>query len=166
MHTPPLEMPGKTSPIGMPVELIVDGVDEDTQPITDTHLQTWLSALRQVVDDPRLQQDICVRICSDDESRTLNRTYRGKDAPTNVLSFPAEVEIPDPPLGDLAICWPVVQREAQAQKKAADAHCAHLFIHGVLHLLGHDHMEDSAAADMEACEIRALALLGIGNPYT
>jgi probable rRNA maturation factor len=115
----------------------------------------------------RQPAELAIRIVDTDEGRTLNHTYRGKDYATNVLSFP--VELPPgmvlPLIGDLAICAPVVQREAREQGKAARDHWAHLTIHGVLHLLGYDHIEDRDAEVMETLETRILATLGIANPY-
>ena len=106
-----------------------------------------------------------------EESQALNREYRGKDKPTNVLSFPSELpeevldSLPREPLGDIIICVPVVFAEAAEQGKAARDHWAHLTVHGVLHLLGFDHIEDDEAEEMEGLEIRVLAGLGIANPY-
>lgn len=111
--------------------------------------------------------ELALRIVSRDESQQLNRDYRGKDYPTNVLSFPFEA----PPgvdvaiLGDLAICADVVKQEAQEQQKDILAHWAHLVIHGTLHLLGYDHIEDDEATQMEALEIKLLAGFGIADPY-
>lgn len=112
-----------------------------------------------------------IRIVGERESQALNRDYRGKDKPTNVLSFPAELppeliaELDEVPLGDLAICAEVVAREALEQGKPLQAHWAHMTVHGVLHLLGHDHIEAVDAARMEPLEIRILAGLGCDNPY-
>ena len=101
------------------------------------------------------------------ESRRLNRSYRGKDAPTNVLSFPASAleHASDGALGDLAICAPVVAREARAQDKPLAAHWAHMVVHGVLHLLGHDHRHDREARRMERAEVEILRAFGYQNPY-
>ncbi len=111
--------------------------------------------------------------CVDSQhSQQLNTTYRHKDKPTNVLSFPSELpdEILDEldclPLGDLVICIPVVLKEADEQHKVALEHFTHLVVHGVLHLLGFDHetsLED--AEEMEGIEIEILSKLGIDNPY-
>jgi probable rRNA maturation factor len=115
--------------------------------------------------------EITVRVVDADESRALNRDYRDKDRPTNVLSFPSDLpdflraELDPPPLGDLVICAPVVREEALAQGKAEREHWAHLTVHGVLHLLGFDHVGDAEADIMEAHEITALAALGMNNPY-
>lgn len=102
-----------------------------------------------------------------EESQSLNSQYRGKDKPTNVLSFPFEV--PDgielDLLGDLIICADVVEKEAQEQDKPLLHHWAHMVIHGTLHLLGYDHISDDEAEEMEALEIKLLAHLSIPDPY-
>ena len=110
---------------------------------------------------------ISIKIVSPDESRALNHTYRGKNAPTNILSFPAEFppDVECPLLGDLAICADVVAREAYEQNKPLQHHWAHLVIHGVLHLLGYDHIETTQARRMESLEIAILADMGIKDPY-
>jgi probable rRNA maturation factor len=115
----------------------------------------------------RKPAELAIRIVDADEGRALNRDYRGKDYATNVLSFPAELPpgVALPLIGDLAICAPVVLREAAEQGKLARDHWAHLTVHGVLHLLGYDHIEDSEAQAMEALETRILAGLGIADPY-
>ena len=115
----------------------------------------------------RKPAELAIRLVDAAEGRALNRDYRGKDYATNVLSFPAELPHGAmlPLLGDLAICAPVVLREATEQGKLARDHWAHLTIHGVLHLLGYDHIEDAEAEAMEALETRILAGLGITDPY-
>lgn len=115
--------------------------------------------------------EVAIRLVDEEESHALNLQYRGKDKPTNVLSFPSD--LPDEvltslkrePLGDIIICVPVVLAEATEQHKTAIAHWAHLTIHGILHLLGFDHIDDEEAEEMEALEIDALQELGINNPY-
>ncbi|AMQ88087.1 rRNA maturation RNase YbeY [Marinobacter sp. LQ44] len=111
--------------------------------------------------------EVTIRIVGDDESRDLNHQYRGKDKPTNVLSFPFEAPpgITLPLAGDLVICAPVVEREAQEQLKEPVAHWAHMVVHGMLHLQGYDHIEEHEAEAMEALEVRLLAQLGFANPY-
>ncbi|MGY0503762.1 rRNA maturation RNase YbeY [Luteimonas sp. e5] len=115
--------------------------------------------------------DLAIRIVDAEEGRAFNRHYRGKDAPTNVLSFPAErppglpAKARFPLLGDLVICAPVVASEAAAQGKALNAHYAHLTVHGTLHLLGWDHQDDADAQAMEQLEREILAGLGIDDPY-
>jgi len=114
---------------------------------------------------------LAIRLVDANEGRALNRTYRHKDYPTNVLSFPAERPpgLPDtvhlPLLGDLALCAPVIAREAREQGKPLSAHYAHLTIHGVLHLLGWDHGYEREAEAMEQREREILARLGISDPY-
>ncbi|MDO4426694.1 MAG: rRNA maturation RNase YbeY [Moraxella sp.] len=112
-------------------------------------------------------------VCVDrDESQTLNFTYRQKDKPTNVLSFPSELpdeilgELDAVPLGDLVICVPVVLDESDTQGKTPLDHFTHLVVHGILHLLGYDHeLGEDEANEMESLEIEILNKLGIDNPY-
>ena len=115
----------------------------------------------------RKASELAIRIVDADDGRELNRDYRGKDYATNVLSFPAELPpgIALPLIGDLAICAPVVAREAAEQGKNPRDHWAHMTVHGVLHLLGYDHIEEAEAEAMEALETRILAGLGIADPY-
>lgn len=115
--------------------------------------------------------EMTIRIVGTEESRELNGRYRNQDAATNVLSFPSNVpeglsqELDAPYLGDLVICAPVVKTQAQAQNKAIDAHWAHLVVHGTLHLIGYDHLEDAEAEAMEALETRILVGLDFPTPY-
>ncbi|WP_144937208.1 rRNA maturation RNase YbeY [Pseudomonas alabamensis] len=131
----------------------------------DAAFRRWCElALRQRSAD----SEMTIRLVDLDEGRDLNHTYRHKDYATNVLSFPADVpdELLDIPLlGDLVICVPVVEREAAEQGKALEAHWAHLVIHGCLHLLGYDHIDDDEAEEMEALERTLLAELGHPDPY-
>ncbi|MGN6789492.1 MAG: rRNA maturation RNase YbeY [Rhodanobacteraceae bacterium] len=115
----------------------------------------------------RKAAELSIRIVDAREGRALNRQYRGKDYATNVLSFPAELPrgISSPLLGDLAICAPVVAREAREQQKPVRDHYAHLTVHGVLHLLAFDHEDERDAARMETLETRILASLGVADPY-
>jgi len=113
-------------------------------------------------------RELAVRVVSRGESRRLNARYRGRDKPTNVLSFPAP-ELPagseQLPLGDLVICPEVLRAEAREQHKSLRAHWAHLVVHGALHLIGYDHMQPSEASRMERREISVLRRLGFPNPY-
>ncbi len=111
-----------------------------------------------------------LRVVGESEARALNHRYRDRDYPTNVLSFRAPDDWPDVDgepehLGDLVVCAPVIAREAVEQDKLAKSHWAHIVIHGVLHLLGHDHESDSEALAMESLERELLAQLGIPDPY-
>lgn len=112
-------------------------------------------------------KELTIRLVETNESQQLNLQYRGKDKSTNVLSFPFECppEIDIPLIGDLVICADVVEREATEQNKPLSDHYAHLTIHGVLHLLGYDHIDPEQAVEMESLETRLLAKLGIDDPY-
>ena len=151
----------------MPVELDVQyaeqSADAGEEPPSINDFQAWADlALR---DDKAAQ--LSIRIVDESESQHLNNTYRGKDKPTNVLSFPMDIpeEFDVPMLGDLVICAPVVAREAREQHKSLQAHWAHMVIHGMLHLQGYDHISDDEAEQMEALEIKLLQQLGYDNPY-
>ncbi|MDP2134564.1 MAG: rRNA maturation RNase YbeY [Sulfuritalea sp.] len=111
-----------------------------------------------------LPAEVTVRFVDSDEGRTLNRDYRGKDYATNVLSFPYASGTTLS--GDLALCLPVLEREAQEQGKPLEAHCAHLIVHGMLHLQGYDHETgQDDAAQMEAVEREIMDALGYPDPY-
>lgn len=130
-------------------------------------IQRWiLCALTQANYQPA-SAEITVRIVDEAESRDLNNTYRSKNQPTNILSFPFEApaQISCDLLGDLVICQPIVEKEALEQNKEPINHWAHLLIHGTLHLLGYDHAEDKEAQEMEGLEIKILSQLGVANPY-
>jgi probable rRNA maturation factor len=110
--------------------------------------------------------EITIRVVAEEESAKLNGKFRHKPYATNVLSFPYEAEaLSEPVLGDLVICAPVVAREAAEQGKEPHAHWAHMVVHGVLHLLGHDHIQEDEAEKMEAKERQILARLGFPDPY-
>ena len=119
--------------------------------------------------------ELSIRLAGDAEVHALNSEWRGKDKPTNVLSFPmavveelAEAAAPGPELmlGDIVLARGVCAAEAAEKAIPLDQHAAHLMVHGTLHLLGYDHMDEDAAADMEAREVRALARMGIADPYS
>jgi len=139
----------------------------DSAPLpTQEQVQAWVdAALAQYTQ----HFSMCIRIVDSDESQALNSEYRGKDKPTNVLSFPFEmpecVEVETEILGDLVVCAPVVSQEAIEQNKALLDHWAHMIIHGTLHLLGFDHIKDSEAEEMEQLERDILAKLQISDPY-
>ena len=129
-------------------------------------IQTWVDAVLQ---DYRRDTEIVLRLVNEQESAQLNRRYRQKKGPTNILSFPAEIPadvlMERDLLGDLVICAPVVEKEAISQKKHLSDHWAHIVIHGVLHLLGYDHINDEDASEMELMEISILEKFNIENPY-
>lgn len=130
-------------------------------------MQRWIVAALTMAGYQSPSAELTLRIVSQEESQTLNRDYRGKDKPTNVLSFPFEVpeHIESDLLGDLVVCAPVVAEEAVDQHKALKAHWAHMLVHGSLHLLGFDHVDDEEAEEMEALEIDIMQSLGFDNPY-
>ena len=131
------------------------------------------SAFPQLADSPR-HVELSVRLTDDAEVKALNAQWRGKDKPTNVLSFP-QLELeqlddvsevgPELMLGDLVLARGVCQREAEDKGISLEDHAAHLVVHGTLHLLGYDHQDDETAQAMESREVRALARLGIRDPY-
>ncbi|MEP3889349.1 MAG: rRNA maturation RNase YbeY [Hellea sp.] len=125
-----------------------------------------LSKIILELDTPK-HGELSIALVSDAEIQTLNRDYRGKDKPTNVLSFPAANTLngPAPLLGDIVLAFETVIREAEEKSATLEAHLSHLIIHGFLHLQGYEHETDDEAAKMEALEITALAALKIDNPY-
>ena len=131
---------------------------------TEEQIVQWATAAVQPEGD---EVEMTVRIVDEAESHELNLTYRGKDRPTNVLSFPFECpdEVELPLLGDLVICRQVVEREAEEQGKPLMAHWAHMVVHGSLHLLGYDHIEDDEAEEMESLETQIMQGLGFDDPY-
>jgi probable rRNA maturation factor len=147
----------------MSTEFEIQRASTSTDLPCDSDFQRWASAaLRDTT-----KNSVVIRLVEADESRQLNRDYRGVDKPTNVLSFPFEApaEIADNFLGDLIICAPVVEQEARHQNKPLHAHWAHMVVHGILHLQGYDHQNDQQAEQMERLEGEILATLGIPNPY-
>ena len=147
--------------VAVEVQLALRDTDvPDTDRIGDWVRAAWLA--------PEQDAEVVVRVTDEAESRQLNHDYRGKDRPTNVLSFPFG---PPPPgidlrlVGDLLICAPVVAREARQQGKSTEAHWAHMVVHGMLHLQGYDHQTDEQAGSMELLETEILAGLGYPAPY-
>ena len=140
----------------------------------EDEIRGWIEdALRAADNVAAGAYDVVVRVVDERESRALNYRFRHKEKPTNVLAFPADdgaeieglPEVPERPLGDLALCAPVVEREAREQGKSAAAHWGHLLVHGTLHLLGYDHRDEAEAAEMERLEAGILAARGIADPY-
>lgn len=151
------------------LELDVQLATESAELPAIAQLEQWVIA---ALAGTRERAELTIRIVDQHESAMLNREYRGIDRPTNVLSFPFELPpgiAPDDPitdlLGDIVICAAVVEREAQEQHKKLIAHWAHLVVHGVLHLRGYDHLDDSEAEHMEALETQIMGALGFPPPY-
>lgn len=157
---------------GKPLRLRVDIDNASGAKVpTNAAIKQWISA---AIDKHgansgtrRDKAELCVRITDADEIKMLNQQYSGKDYATNVLSFPADLppELKLPHLGDIVICAEVVEREAREQNKTSAAHWAHMLVHGTLHLLGYDHIDDAEAEIMEALEIKILCELDFANPY-
>lgn len=128
----------------------------------DRVAETAIAQILKTLETPKLGE-LSLAFVSDAEIHVLNRDYRHKDTPTNVLSFPDEG--PAPLLGDIVLAFETVQREAAEKSISLEQHTTHLIIHGFLHLQGYDHQTDATAAEMEALEIAALTALNIDNPY-
>jgi probable rRNA maturation factor len=148
----------------MSIEVIIqDEAPSRYNPAEDL-FQLWVDTALSHVNDAPINGEITIKIINEEESAVLNQTFREKTGPTNVLSF--SYEDPDDFFtGDLAICAPLVEREAHEQEKLIIAHWAHLVIHGTLHLLGYDHIEESDATIMEALETQIMQELKFENPY-
>ena len=128
--------------------------------VTRAKLRRWVQAALFA------PAELTIRFVDSEEGRALNRDYRGKDYATNVLTFAyTEDEDSEVTQADIILCTDVVQKEAQEQNKALEAHAAHLIVHGVLHAQGYDHENDEEAAEMEGLEVEILSILGIANPY-
>ena len=153
----------------MTVSVLIQDSTHMTNNPTLEQFQHWANTALSITPDKINQHisELAIRIVDKEESAYLNETFRHKQGPTNVLSFPDQA-VPGEPsdsLGDLAICAKLVEEEAQQQQKSAEAHWAHLTIHGILHLLSYDHIKDDDAKRMENLEIKILQQLGYGNPY-
>jgi probable rRNA maturation factor len=154
----------------MTLRVDVQRADPDVSAPDDDFIRAWITrALEASAKHPGA--DVSVRIVDAAEMRVLNRDYRDKDKPTNVLSFPAGpvagLPAAEPvPIGDIVICADVVGDEAEAQAKPLLDHWAHMLVHGTLHLLGFDHERDAEALEMEALETRILAAHGVADPYS
>lgn len=147
--------------IAVDVQYATDAVDVPSE----KSIHTWVIA---ALGNIREKAELTIRIVDEDEGKDLNRQWRDTEGATNVLSFNVEgVEDIEPDLlGDVIICAPVVHKEALEQQKTAESHWAHMVIHGTLHLLGYDHINDKDAEEMESLEINILKTLGYTNPYT
>ncbi|UXY16129.1 rRNA maturation RNase YbeY [Chitiniphilus purpureus] len=147
------------------LKLAVQNATAATALPTRAQLKAWAEAALQ----PGVKQaELTLRLVDAPEGQTLNREYRGKDYATNVLTFTFD-DLPDIPglplMGDLVLCAPVVEQEAQEQDKPVLAHYCHLVVHGVLHLQGYDHQQEDEAQAMEALEAQIVTALGYDDPY-
>ena len=149
----------------MSIELDLQLAVENEQGLpTEQDIQFWLD---KTIPQFQKSAELTISIVDTEESHQLNHEYRGKDKPTNVLFFPFEA----PPgieldlLGDLIICRQVVEKEAEEQNKPLLAHWAHMVVHGSLHLLGYDHIEDDEAEEMESLETEIMQAMGFEDPY-
>jgi probable rRNA maturation factor len=149
----------------MAFQIDIENNSQSQQIPAATDIERWI--LAALNSQNITEAEVSVYLVDEAESQELNSQYRGKDKPTNVLSFPADLpeEIEIPLLGDLVVCAPVVEREAQEQGKTLSAHWAHMLVHGSLHLLGFDHIEDAEADEMEALETTIITGLGFPEPY-
>ena len=149
------------------MKLRVDIQTACSQPIpAEEDIRSWIAATLDGQATPD-EVEVSVRLVDGAEMAQLNATYRGKEGTTNVLSFPADLPaaLALPLLGDIVICAPVVRAEALRQGKSQQAHWAHMTVHGTLHLLGYDHLEEEEATIMEALETTILQTLSFGCPY-
>lgn len=150
------------------IDLQIASEDQASLPTLDQFTKWTQQALQlEAQTDDIPERELTIRIVDEAESHDLNFTYRGKDKSTNVLSFPFEVPegIELPLLGDLVICRQVVEREAKEQQISLTSHWAHLTVHGTLHLLGYDHIEDDEAEIMESLESQIMESMGFEDPY-
>lgn len=148
------------------IDYQVEDIPDDWLYPSEKRLQRWLdTALTVLAHDEALE--VTVRLVDDQEITELNQEYRDKAKPTNVLAFPCDWDLPEEPrlLGDIVIAVNVVNSEAKTQKKTMEQHWAHIVIHGFLHLLGYDHIQDAEAEKMETIERNILAALGFPDPY-
>ena len=150
------------------LDIVTEGGDWARLTGAEELAQKAAEAALAVADEQDEDFEVSVMLCDDAAIRELNRTWRGKDKPTNVLSFPA----PEQPgvtgprhLGDIALAYETLVRESEEESKELAHHYAHLIVHGVLHLLGYDHETEEEAEIMEGLEVKALASLGIADPY-
>lgn len=146
-------------------KVIIQNISKTKSLPSKTRFKAWVD---QALSGHGKNHEILIRFVGNKEITELNRKYRKKNKPTNIISFQFET----PPgvktnhLGDLVICTPLVKQEAKTQHKTITAHLAHLIVHGVLHLLGYDHKTEKETIAMEALEIKHLKKLGLNNPYS
>jgi len=139
------------------LQLSIQNASQHGNTPSKAQFKKWAKAALRVV------TEVTIRIVDEPEGRALNKTYRGKDYATNVLTFPL-AETPHL-MGDIVLCAPIIAAEAKTQNKTLEEHYAHLTVHGILHLHGYDHEIDEQAALMEFIEVTTLQKLGYANPY-
>ena len=150
------------------LDLIIQMQQNEFKIPAEDKLQSWAAAALQTNDNVQ----VTLRVVDAKESQGLNKEFRDKDKPTNVLSFPMELPVEFVKtleinmLGDLVVCAEVVDKEYHQQNKSLDSHWAHMLVHGMLHLQGYDHIDETDAEDMEQLEIKILTQLGFNDPYS
>ena len=145
------------------VEITFEGVN--TEVYSSYDLENWF---RLTIDEMRTSESsVSIKFLGKEEMQLMNKKFRSADRPTNVLAFPIDnrLKLETDSLGDIAICHEVVLKEAKEQNKKVSDHMAHIFIHGVLHLLGHDHHQEVQAETMENLERKILSKIGVADPY-
>ncbi|MBQ3884467.1 MULTISPECIES: rRNA maturation RNase YbeY [Succinivibrio] len=153
------------------MQVIIDlqiATDEALESYPSLELMTKWATVALKTGGRNKDSEITIRMVNSEEIHQLNSTYRHVDRPTNILSFPFELPegVEDLPLlGDLVVCKEVLERECKEQNKTLEEHFAHLIVHGCLHLIGYDHIEEEDAKEMEPLEIKAMEELGYDNPY-
>lgn len=153
------------------MQVIIDlqiATDEALESYPSLELMTKWATVALKTGGRNKDSEITIRMVNSEEIHQLNSTYRHVDRPTNILSFPFELSegVEDLPLlGDLVVCKEVLERECKEQNKTLEEHFAHLIVHGCLHLIGYDHIEEEDAKEMEPLEIKAMEELGYDNPY-
>ena len=155
-------------PSSRPLPIDVQIADDLPDDLETEEIRKWSRLVIEHMGGTEDVTEVCVRLVGEQESAHLNAGFRGQNKPTNVLSFPADVSVPDSQsryLGDIVICDPVVNREASDQKKSEADHLAHMVVHGMLHLYGYDHEAPGEADVMENIEREILEKVGIADPY-
>lgn len=148
----------------MKIKVDIQRATDDPEIPDNRKFRKWV---KTALSDYNKDTELTIRIVDEDEGTELNRKWRKKKGPTNVLSFPYADDdgMAGDLLGDIIICAPVIRKEAKEQKKTLESHWAHMVIHGTLHLLGYDHIKPEDAGKMENLETRLLKSLGYANPY-
>jgi probable rRNA maturation factor len=156
-------------PVRVTLQVAVEGIEDIPD---EQEFARWVNSALQATDtDYECNTCVTIRLVSEDESQELNTGFRKQSRPTNVLAFPAgtlavaELLEEETELGDLVVCYAVVAQEAIAQDKSLDAHFAHMTVHGTLHLVGYDHLQESEAVTMESLEAEILTAMGYADPY-